>query len=50
MASLIFEGLAILGGKGKLVIVISPLKALECDQVHLITHFIIWSCTDKFPG
>ena len=31
--SLIFEGLAILGGKNKLVIVISPLKALEYDQV-----------------
>ena len=31
--SLIFEGLAVLGGKGKLVIVISPLKALERDQV-----------------
>jgi len=30
--SLIFEGLAVLGGKGKLVIVISPLKALERDQ------------------
>jgi len=30
--SLIFEGLAILGGAGKLVIVISPLKALEYDQ------------------
>ena len=31
--SLIFEGLAVLGGAGKLVIVISPLKALERDQV-----------------
>ena len=31
--SLIFEGLAVLGGIGKLVIVISPLKALERDQV-----------------
>ena len=31
--SLIFEALALLGGKGKLVIVISPLKALERDQV-----------------
>jgi len=30
--SLIFKGLAVLGGKGKLVIVISPLKALERDQ------------------
>ena len=31
--SLIFEGLAVLGRKGKLVIVISPLKVLEHDQV-----------------
>ncbi|KAJ7588809.1 P-loop containing nucleoside triphosphate hydrolase protein, partial [Mycena floridula] len=31
--SLIFEGLAALGEKGKLVIVVSPLKALEKDQV-----------------
>lgn len=31
--SLIFEGLAGLGGKGKVVIVVSPLKALERDQV-----------------
>ena len=31
--SLVFKGLAVLGGKGKLVIVISPLKALERDQV-----------------
>jgi DEAD/DEAH box helicase len=31
--SLIFEGLAVLGGPKKLVIVISPLKALERDQV-----------------
>ena len=31
--SLIFEGLAILEGSGKLVIIISPLKALERDQV-----------------
>jgi superfamily II DNA helicase RecQ len=31
--SLIFEGLAVLGGNGKLVVVISPLKALEYDQV-----------------
>ena len=32
--SLIFEALSVLGGPGKLVLVISPLKALECDQVH----------------
>jgi len=31
--SVIFEGLAFLGSKGKLVIVTSPLKALEHDQV-----------------
>ena len=31
--SFIFEALALLGGKGKPVIVISPLKALERDQV-----------------
>jgi ATP-dependent helicase YprA (DUF1998 family) len=31
--SLIYEGLAVLGGKKKVVIVISPLKALERDQV-----------------
>jgi ATP-dependent helicase YprA (DUF1998 family) len=31
--SLIFEGLAVLGGKKKVVIVVCPLKALERDQV-----------------
>ncbi|KII84369.1 hypothetical protein PLICRDRAFT_118086, partial [Plicaturopsis crispa FD-325 SS-3] len=31
--SLIFQGLAVLGGSKKLVVVISPLKALEYDQV-----------------
>ena len=31
--SLVFEGLAVLGGNRKLVVVISPLKALEYDQV-----------------
>lgn len=31
--SIIFEGLAGLGGKGKVTIVISPLKALQEDQV-----------------
>lgn len=30
--SLVFEALAVLGGPGKLVLVISPLKALERDQ------------------
>jgi superfamily II DNA helicase RecQ len=34
--SLIFEGLAALGGKGHTVIVISPLKALERDQVCVV--------------
>ncbi len=34
--SLIFEGLAVLGGKNAAVIVISPLKALEQDQVRPI--------------
>ena len=31
--SLVFEALAVLGGARKLVLIISPLKALECDQV-----------------
>jgi ATP-dependent helicase YprA (DUF1998 family) len=35
--SLVFEGLAVLGGKGRVVIVISPLKALEHDQVRVFT-------------
>jgi superfamily II DNA helicase RecQ len=35
--SLIFEALAVLGGQGKLVIVISPLKALEHDQADQAT-------------
>lgn len=37
--SLIFEGLAVLGGPKKLVIVISPLKALERDQVFKLVSF-----------
>jgi superfamily II DNA helicase RecQ len=37
--SLIFEGLAVLGGTKKLVIVISPLKALERDQVFKLVLF-----------
>lgn len=37
--SLIFEGLAALGGKKKVVIVISPLKALERDQVSQSTSY-----------
>jgi ATP-dependent helicase YprA (DUF1998 family) len=35
--SLVFEGLTVLGGKGRVVIVISPLKALERDQVRVFT-------------
>lgn len=34
--SLIFEALAVLGGPGKVVLVISPLKALERDQVCIL--------------
>jgi len=45
--SLVFEGL---GGKGKLVIIISPLEALERDQVRLLAILVIWSRTDFFPG
>lgn len=33
--SLVFEALAALGGKSKVTVVISPLKALERDQVCL---------------
>ena len=39
--SLIFENLAVLGGPKKLVIVISPLKALERDQVLKLVLFQI---------
>ncbi|KAH6888836.1 hypothetical protein BKA70DRAFT_1330775 [Coprinopsis sp. MPI-PUGE-AT-0042] len=34
--SLVFEGLAKLGGKKKVVVVICPLKALENDQVCIV--------------
>ncbi len=34
--SLVFEGLAVLGGKGKVVLVVCPLKALERDQVRML--------------
>ena len=34
--SLVFEGLAVLGGQRKVAIVISPLKALEEDQVRKV--------------
>ena len=45
--SLIFEGLAILGGKGGLVIIISPLKALEhgCSSS---SSPLIWQCSKFF--
>ena len=48
--NLIFKGLAILGDKGKVVIVVSPLKALECDQVCLLTVLVICCHIDIFPG
>ena len=35
-AMAIFEALAVLGGPGKVVLVISPLKALERDQVCIL--------------
>jgi ATP-dependent helicase YprA (DUF1998 family) len=38
--SLIFEALAVLGGPEKLVLVISPLKALERDQVRVFIIII----------
>lgn len=34
--SLIFEAVAVLGGKKKVTIVICPLKALEADQVRTL--------------
>jgi len=34
--SLVFEGIAALGGKRKVTIVISPLKSLQKDQVSII--------------
>ena len=45
--SLIFEALAVLNGPGKLVLVISPLKALERDQVRIIIFVIE---TDNLTG
>jgi len=50
--SLIFEGLAVLGGKGKLVIVVTPLKALERDQVchHLFGDAANFSKTAHMKG
>lgn len=37
--SLIFKGIAALGGQGKVVTVISPLKALQKDQVNILLEF-----------
>lgn len=34
--SLVFEAVAVLGGKKKATIIICPLKALEADQVHIL--------------
>lgn len=48
--SLIFEGLAVLGGFGKLVVVISPLKALERDQVCIKGVFFDCTLTNSKPG
>ncbi len=46
--SLVFQVLASLGGKGKLVMVISPLKALERDQV--CSNALLSSiCLNIFP-
>lgn len=47
--SLIFEGLASLGGKNKLVLVVCPLKSLEYDQVcsyNSKTISLCWCCCD----
>lgn len=45
--SLVFKGLAALGGKNKTVIVVCPLKALQIDQVGLcpVYLFIAWLWT-----
>lgn len=42
--SLVFQGLAALGGKGKAVMVICPLKALEADQVSIPPFFLSFLC------
>ena len=44
--SLIFEGLAVLGGKGKVVVIICPLKALEHDQVRHLPIWVVMGGTD----
>jgi hypothetical protein len=51
--SLIFEGVAALGGKGKVVMVICPLKALKYDQVcicDLWLHLVLNSCNSGMTG
>lgn len=39
--SLVFQGLAKLGGEEKVVVVICPLKALEADQVRVISLLLL---------
>jgi hypothetical protein len=39
--SLIFEAVAVLGGKGKVTVVICPLKALEADQVRPLSEWCL---------
>ncbi|KAE9407167.1 hypothetical protein BT96DRAFT_1044080 [Gymnopus androsaceus JB14] len=46
--SLVFEGTAKLAGSGKAVIVICPLKALECNQVqHAINKGLVADAINK---
>jgi superfamily II DNA helicase RecQ len=42
--SLVFEGIAALGGQGKVTIVISPLKSLQKDQVSIIIILHLVGC------
>jgi len=46
--SLVFEGLAILGGKGKVVIIVSPPKALERDQADVAAPGLMQFWPDHF--
>ena len=39
--SLIFEAVAVLGGKKKVTIIICPLKALEADQVGILSKICV---------
>jgi hypothetical protein len=48
--SLIFEALAVLGGAKKLVIVISPLKALEHNQVFKLSFGVITTLNVYFQA